>query len=39
VIPMGAERAALRVPKRGRQHLRIDIYAVGDDGQVEKLAD
>ena len=39
VIPTGAEEAALRVPRRVRDLLRIDIYAVSDDRQVEKLAD
>lgn len=39
VIPTGAEAAALRVPKRVRDALRIDVYAVSDDGQVERLAD
>ena len=39
VIPTGAEAAALRVPRRVRDLLRIDVYAVSDDGQVEKLAD
>ena len=39
VIPTGAEPAALRVPRRVRDLLRIDIYAVSDDGQVEKLTD
>jgi hypothetical protein len=39
VIPTGAEAAALRVPRRVRDVLRIDVYAVGDDGQVERLAD
>ena len=39
VIPTGAEAAALRVPKRVRDLLRIDIYVVSDDGQVEKLSD
>jgi hypothetical protein len=39
VIPTGAEAAALRVPRRVRDLLRIDIYAVSDDGQVEKLSD
>ena len=38
VIPTGAEAAALRVPRRVRDLLRIDIYAVSDEGQVEKLA-
>ncbi len=39
VIPTGAEAAALRVPRRVRDVLRIDVYAVSDDGQVERLAD
>jgi hypothetical protein len=39
VIPTGAEVAALRVPRRVRDVLRIDVYAVSDDGQVERLAD
>ena len=39
VIPTGAEAAALRVPRRVRDLLRIDIYAVSDDGQVERLSD
>ena len=39
VIPSGLEAAALRVPRRVRERLRIDIYAVSDDGQVEKLSD
>jgi len=39
VIPSGLEAAALRVPRRIRERLRIDIYAVSDDGQVEKLSD
>ncbi len=39
VIPTGAEAAALRVPRRVRDLLRIDIYAVSDEGQVEGLAD
>ena len=38
VIPTGAKAAALRVPRRVRDALRIDVYAVGDDGQVERLA-
>ena len=37
VIPTGAEAAALRVPRRVRELLRIDIYVVSDDGQVEHL--
>jgi Holliday junction resolvase-like predicted endonuclease len=41
VIPTGANEkaAALRVPRRVRDVLRIDVYAVSDDGQVERLAD
>jgi hypothetical protein len=39
VIPTGAEVAALRVPRRVRDVLRIDVYAVSDDGQVERLTD
>lgn len=39
VIPTGAEEAALRVSRRVRDLLQIDVYAVSDDGQVEKLAD
>jgi|GEM_PF-896062 hypothetical protein len=39
VIPTGAKEAALRVPRRVRDVLRIDVYAVRDDGQVERLAD
>ena len=39
VIPTGAEAAALRVPRQVRDLLRIDIYAVSDDGQVKKLSD
>ena len=39
VVPTGSEAAALRVSKRVRDVLRIDVYAVSDDGQVEKLAD
>jgi hypothetical protein len=39
VVPAGAEEAALRIPKRIRDLLRIDVYAVSDDGQVEMLAD
>jgi Holliday junction resolvase-like predicted endonuclease len=38
VIPTGAEEAALRVARRVRDVLRIDVYAVSDDGQVERLA-
>ncbi len=33
------EPAALRVPRRVRDVLRIDVYAVSDDGQVERVAD
>lgn len=39
VIPAGAEAAALRVPRRVRDVLCIDVYAVSDDGQVKRLAD
>ncbi len=39
VIPAGAEVAARRVPRRVRDVLRIDVYTVSDDGQVEKLVD
>ena len=39
VIPTGAEAAALRVPRRVRDLLRIDVYAVSDEGQVERVAD
>jgi hypothetical protein len=39
VISTGAETAALRVPGRVRDLLRIDIYVVSDDGQVEMLSD
>jgi hypothetical protein len=39
VIPTGAEAAALRVPKRVRDVLRIDVYAVSDDRRVERLTD
>jgi hypothetical protein len=39
VIPTGAEAAARRVSKRVRDVLRIDVYAVSDDGQVERLTD
>lgn len=37
VIPTGAEAAALRVSRRVRDLLRIDVYAVSDDREVEKL--
>ena len=37
VIPAGAEAAALRVPRRVRDLLRIDVYAVSDDHQVRRL--
>src|SRR3954466_753638 len=39
VVPAGAEAAALRVSRRIREMLRIDIYVVSDDRQVEKLAE
>lgn len=38
VIPTGAVEAALRVSRQVRDLLQIDIYAVSDDGQVEKVA-
>lgn len=37
VVPSDAETAALRVPARVRELLRIDIYTVSDDGQVKML--
>jgi hypothetical protein len=37
VIPTGAEAAATRVPRRVRDLLRVDIYAVSDDGRVESV--
>jgi hypothetical protein len=37
VIPTGAEAAALRVPRRVRDVLRIDVYTVSDDAQVERV--
>ena len=39
VVPDSSEKAALRVPKRVRDALRIDIYTVTDSGQVEILSD
>src|SRR4051794_11877692 len=39
VIPTGAEAGALQVSRRVRDLLRIDVYTVSDDGQVETLAD
>lgn len=39
VVPTGMEPAALRVPRRIRDALQIDVYAVSDDGQVERVAD
>jgi Holliday junction resolvase-like predicted endonuclease len=39
VVHTGAEPAALRVSKRVRDLLRIDVYSIDDDGHVEKLAD
>jgi hypothetical protein len=35
VVPDNAEAAALRVPVRVRDILRIDVYTVSADGQVE----
>jgi hypothetical protein len=40
VVPTGREAdAAVRVPRRVRDVLRIDVYAVSDDGHVARLAD
>jgi hypothetical protein len=38
-VPTGAEAAALRVPSRVRDLLRIDVFVVSDDGDVKHLAD
>ena len=38
VVPMAGSAAALRVPKRVRNLLRIEIYAVSHEGTVEKLS-
>jgi len=37
VVPAGSEAAALRVPSRVRELLRIDVYVVSDEGDVEVL--
>src|SRR3954453_5586724 len=37
VVPAGSEAAALRVPSRVRDLLRIDVYVVGDEGDVKLL--
>src|SRR4051794_3621345 len=37
VVPAGSEAAALRVPSRVRDLLRIDVYVVSDEGDVEVL--
>jgi hypothetical protein len=37
VVPTGSEAAALRVPSRVRDLLRIDVYVVSDEGDVEVL--
>lgn len=37
VVPESSQRAALRVPRRVRELLRIDIYVVAADGAVERL--
>lgn len=37
VVPTGAEAAAIRVPKEVRDALRIDVYAVSDDGEVQRI--
>lgn len=34
VVPAGALLAALRVPTRVREQLRLDVYGVADDGTV-----
>jgi hypothetical protein len=39
VIPAKAAVAALRVPKRVRAALRIDIYTVGEGDNVEAVMD
>jgi hypothetical protein len=39
VIPNNAETAALRVPVRVRDLLRIDVYTVSDDGQVKSVGE
>jgi hypothetical protein len=35
VVPKASEAAALRVPSRARDLLRIDVYVVSDEGDVE----
>jgi len=37
VVPTQATRAALRVPAKVRQNLRIDIYEVTDDDTVRHI--
>src|SRR5215218_8687332 len=37
VVPAGSQAAALRVPRRVRDLLRIDVYVVSDEGDVEVL--
>ena len=39
VVPDSARVAALRVPKRVRDALRIDIYSVADNGDVMMLSE
>lgn len=39
VVPTNAKAAAPRVPKRVRSALRIDIYTVSDDDQVQMLGE
>jgi hypothetical protein len=39
VVPEEAARAALRVKKRVRDVLRIQIYAIGRDGSVRLVRD
>ena len=37
VVPTRARAAALRVPSPVRSLLRIDVYVIDDDGQVEQV--
>jgi hypothetical protein len=39
VVPTGSVTAALRVQRRVRDLLRITVYAVSDDGQVEMVTE
>jgi hypothetical protein len=38
VVPAEALRAALRVPRRVREMLRLDVYAVSDAGEVTRAS-